>query len=79
MAFLIKKEYGIETGTYKAIEGDKQIVVLDVVNHCWHRSKKLHQAIADPFVVYRDLILISTHHSRMMMRLTEFKQNFIKE
>lgn len=71
--YLIKKTYGLETGPYTGTPG--HVVVVDVVNHVWHRSKQLHTAIADPFVVYRSLDQINTH-SRMMMRLSEFKTIF---
>lgn len=70
---LINVNYGIQAGPYRSKTDEKEVVVLDVVNNVWHRSKQLHTAIADPFVVYRPLSVITTHHQRMMMRLSEFK------
>lgn len=81
-AYLIKKDYGIELGPYRMLSDEsRKIVVIDLVNHVWHRHKQLPHAIENPFVVYRDLIQESMpqYHGRYMIRLSDFKQIFVKE
>lgn len=78
--YLIKKQYGIETGAWvSATDNKTHIVVLDVISHVWIRSKQLPGAITDPFVVYRSLAISNDKYERLMIRLSDLKRNFKKE
>lgn len=71
--YLIKKEYGIETGLVFH-HGGTDYLVVDLITHVWNHSKKLHEALPDPYVVYRALAMNNNFHERMIMPLAEFKQ-----
>lgn len=70
--YLIKKDYGIETG-FVFNHGGTDYVVVDLITHAWDAAKGFHEALPDPYVVYRTLAMNNNFHERLIMPLSEFE------
>lgn len=63
----------IEPGPY--IEGEFIVVVLDVVTHRWNAEAQLQEALTEPLVLCRDLLI--HEHKRYIYPLSVFKSKFL--
>lgn len=69
-------QYGIEPGVWKHVGTGALQVVTEIVTHQYDNGEM--KEVADPVVVYRDLIISAEKHISYSMPLTEFKQKFTK-
>lgn len=65
-------QFELEPGPY--CEGDFVVIVLDVITHQWNREKQLQEALDEPLVMCRDLLI--TEHKRYLYPLLVFRAKF---
>ena len=80
-------EYDIEPGTYRHYKGG-YYVVLDIITHMENPAAGKMEAVANPLVVYRDLIPMGGHdvkgkpgtpHKRYARSISDFTATVKKE